>query len=363
MNGSRVSVSLTALSLHASPLTVGSLMAVYAVLPMLASIWLGRLIDRVGMRQPVLFGMTATCLGVVLPALWQSLPALFVTAAVVGIGFTTCLMAMQNAIGERAQGALRTANFSALALGMAVSGTLGPLVAGHGIQNLGYRWAFALLACFALVALLYTLPRRASLPSGPHPHKPVGEDVHVIALLRGKAMRHVLMANVLLAMGWDLHQFMIPIYGHQLGLSPATIGNILGTFSVAVFLIRLGLPWLQRRFRDWEIIRGALVVGGLTFVLFPLAKEASYLFALAFVLGLALGSSQPSVLSLLHAAAPAGRTGEVLGLRIAVLNFSQFALPLFFGGLGTAIGLPVVFWSLAGSLLAGGWLAAGKTAR
>jgi MFS family permease len=363
MNGSRVSVSLTALSLQASAFTVGSLMAVYALLPMLVSIWLGRWIDRIGMRKPVLIGMGANFIGVLLPGLWPGLPALFITATVVGVGFTTFLMATQNAIGDRAEGAQRTANFSHLALGMAVSGTLGPLVAGHGIQHLGHRYAFVLLACFSLTALVFTWWRRGELTSGPHPHADASPRGHVLALLRGKPIRQVLLANVLLAMGWDLHAFIVPIYGHQIGLAAATIGNILGTFGFAVFVIRVALPWLRRHFTEWQIIRAALWIGGLTFALFPFVKHASLLFVLAFALGLALGGAQPSVLSLLHAISPPGRTGEVLGLRIALLNLSHVALPLFFGGLGTAIGLPVVFWSLAGGLLAGGWLAPGKAAR
>jgi MFS family permease len=75
--------------------------------------------------------------------------------------------------------------------------------------------------------------------------------------------------------------------------------------------------------------------------------------ALAFVLGLGLGMSQPIVMSLLFSAAPPGRAGEAIGLRTTALNFVQTTIPLVFGALGTALGLAPIFWAMA-LVLAGG---------
>jgi MFS family permease len=60
--GMRVSVSLYAIHLHATPFTVGVLMALYALLPMLSAISMGRLIDRIGARVPMLIGSVAIAL-------------------------------------------------------------------------------------------------------------------------------------------------------------------------------------------------------------------------------------------------------------------------------------------------------------
>ncbi|TMH55073.1 MAG: MFS transporter, partial [Betaproteobacteria bacterium] len=57
--GMRVSVSLYAIHLHATPFTVGVLMGLYALLPMLSAVSMGRLIDRIGARVPMLFGSVA----------------------------------------------------------------------------------------------------------------------------------------------------------------------------------------------------------------------------------------------------------------------------------------------------------------
>ena len=57
--------------------------------------------------------------------------------------------------------------------------------------------------------------------------------------------------------------------------------------------------------------------------------------AIAFLLGLGLGSTQPSIMSLLYAKAPPGRAGEAVGVRSVVLNASHTVLPLAFGGVAS----------------------------
>jgi MFS family permease len=366
MNGSRVAVSLYALKLHASPLTVGALMALYALLPMLLSIWAGRLVDRIGPRAPILTGLAGVIAGCALPAVWPAawnpVWVLYAAAVLIGISFMIFQVAAQNAVGELDDGPQRAANFGLLAIGMSISGLFGPVIAGFAIDHLGYRASFAVLAVFPFGATVYLLANLSLLPASVKPRER-DPDHRLSDLLRDPHLRRVLIANALLAMGWDLHTFIIPIYGTGIGLSASTIGLTLGAFGLATFLIRLTLPWLQKHMTEWHIIRTSLLAAGAAFLFFPAvtycppASRAPLLMALSFSLGITLGCSQPSVLSLLHNAAPEGRVGEAFGLRTAVLNFSSVSLPLLCGGLGAAIGMPLVFWSMAGSLLAGGWFA------
>jgi len=83
----RVSVSLYAIHLHATPFTVGVLMALYALLPMLSAVSMGRLIDRIGSRVPMLIGSVAIALGALVPYLWPTLTALHLTSVLIGSGF------------------------------------------------------------------------------------------------------------------------------------------------------------------------------------------------------------------------------------------------------------------------------------
>jgi MFS family permease len=103
------------------------------------------------------------------------------------------------------------------------------------------------------------------------------------------------------------------------------------------------------------MITATCVVAFVAYVLFPLVTMVPLLASIAFLLGLGLGATQPSIMSLIYATAPAGRAAEAVGVRTVVLNASHTVLPLLFGGVGAALGLVPVFWSMAAALAAGGW--------
>src|SRR4051794_31731936 len=53
--GSKVLVSLYAIDLGASPLTIGVLFSMYSLFPVVLSVYAGKLSDRYGYRAPMLF--------------------------------------------------------------------------------------------------------------------------------------------------------------------------------------------------------------------------------------------------------------------------------------------------------------------
>ncbi len=95
----------------------------------------------------------------------------------------------------------------------------------------------------------------------------------------------------------------------------------------------------------------------LAFGLMPLFSTMAPLMAVAFLLGLGLGSAQPNVMSLLHDRAPRGRVGEALGLRTTIMNSSHVVLPLVIGAFGSVLGAAAGFWLMAAALIGGGWSA------
>jgi MFS family permease len=354
--GSRVTVSLAALDKGATPLTIGVLMALYALLPMLFAVAAGRLSDRGGVRRPMLLGTAAIAAGASLPIAVPGLPTLFASAVVIGAGFMLFQVAAQNATGELGPPSARARNFSMLALGYSVSGFVGPLVAGFAIDHLGFAWTFGLLAAVPFVPLVALRSRRLALP-GPRRQDGPAHHGGVRALLRHRTLRHLLAINALFAVGWDLHTVFVPIYGARIGLSASEIGLVLSTFAAATFVVRLLMPRIARRLAEQQVLTIALIVAGAVYLLFPFAQTAPALLALSFSLGLGLGSGQPMVMALLHTHTPPGRMGEAAGVRMSLINSMSVAVPLVFGALGTSIGLGPVFWSVGACLATGGLLA------
>ncbi|MGQ0544027.1 MAG: MFS transporter [Betaproteobacteria bacterium] len=353
--GARMSTTLFAVELQASAFTAGLLLSLFALLPMLLSVWAGRLIDRVGARRPLTGAFIALTLGNVLPYLFPSLITLYFSSTILGTAFMLIHIGMNSVFGAHGGPEQRAMNFSWLALAFSFSGSAGPLVAGYAIEGLGYGRAFLVLAAFPVLALALLLLRLHPLPR-PERAAIKGRS-GVLELFRVPALRRTFMVSALLAMGWDLYTFLIPLYGARIGLAAGTIGVVMATFAVATFVVRLAMPLLIRRVHAWFVIGGAMAVSGSAYLLFPFVEKAPALMALSFLLGLGLGCAQPVIMSLLYEASPAGRQGEVVGVRTLTLNASHTFIPLASGALSAALGMAPVFLMLAAGLLAGAWFA------
>jgi len=355
--GTRVAGSLYAIHLNATPFTVGALMALYALLPMFFAVTMGRWTDRIGARVPMLIGSIAIGAGASLPFLWPGMPALYVASVLIGSGFMMYQVAAQHIVGYIGKPEDRPVNFSLSALGFSISGFVGPMLAGFGIDEIGYIATFAVLAGFPLVPIAVLGLDKLRLPQ-PHIQASPRDPRHRVAdLLRHRELRPVFITIGLLAAAWDMFTFAIPVYGSSIDLSASSIGLVLGSFSAATFLIRGLLPAISRRLTAWPLLAASLAIAAASFLLCPLIERAGLLMAVAFLLGLGLGMSQPMVMSLLHNTVPPGRVGEAVGVRMTLVNISQIAIPLLFGALGTALGMLPVFWATSLLLSGGSWYA------
>jgi len=354
--GSRITVSLSAINQGASPLAIGVLMALYAVIPMLLAVQAGRLVDRVGAFRPIAVAGVIVAAGMLLPFASHEMPVLFVSATVVGTAFMMQHIALNHVIGNLGEASERPVNFSWFALGYSVSGFLGPLLAGFAIDLAGHGAAFLMLALPPAVGTGLLLWKRG-VPSVHHEPRPGAAPNRVADLLRDPRLLPVFLFSALLATGWDVYTFVIPIYGTQIGLSPSTIGIVMSSFALATFMVRLAMPSVARRLSEWTVICAALLIAGIAYSLFPRVTQVPYLIALSFLLGLGLGCAQPMIMAALYAASPPGRQGEVVGMRTTMINASTTFMPLAFGALGTALGMGPILWTMAGFLLLGSWLA------
>jgi len=354
--GGRITVSLAAINQGASPLTVGVLMALFAVVPMLLAVHGGRLVDRVGAFRPIVVAGSIVAAGMLLPFASHGLPMLFLTAAVVGTAFMMQHIALNHVIGSIGQPAERAVNFSWFALGYSVSGFIGPLLAGFAIDLAGHRTAFVLLALPPALGTALLLWQRPPLPQR-HEVRDDAAPRHLADLLRNPRLLPIFLFSGLLATGWDMYTFVIPIYGTRIGLSPSIIGIVMSSFALATFVVRLFMPGVARRLSEWTVVCAALLIAGTAYSLFPLVTQVPFLVALSFLLGLGLGCAQPMIMAALYAASPPGRQGEVVGMRTTMINASQTFMPLAFGAVGTALGMAPILWSMAALLLVGSWLA------
>jgi len=351
MSGGRVSGALYALSVGSPELVVGVFMAMFSILPTLAAMSVGRWVDRIGARPVMRFGVLAVLLGALVPVLWLSVPALFAMAVLIGFGFNAMSVAGQHTVGAMAHGQSaeqRLRNFGWYALGHSASSALGPFISGLLIDHVGFRMAFATMAVFTCVACWLVFQKLGRLPAavksearGDIPLRPrAWHD-----LLAAPELRRIYYVSLTLSCCWDLFIVMLPVLGTRLGFSASIIGTVFSLFAVGTFVSRALMPWLSTRFREWQIMRAAMAMIALVFIVLPWASAAIVFMLLGFLFGTSIGFSQPNMLSLLHVAAPGGRGGEALGLRSLIGNASSVLVPVSFGLAVGPLGLAPLLWA------------------
>ncbi len=346
LTGSRVAVSLAALSSGASPLFVGLAIGCFGLFPLLVAVAVGRWVDRGGAARPMQIGFAIELTGLAVAVFGPYPLALLPAALLIGSGLCLAQVSMQTSVGLATNPMTRPQAFARVAIGASIASFSGPVVVGFLIDHGGgYRVAFGAMALLALAALTWQwqLQRRAAhLFPVPDPR----DRSHKLALtdlLRDKSLLTLFLLSTALATAWDTFQFIMPIHGKSIGLSASTIGLLLGTFAGAIFLVRITMPWLNRRFSSWKILRAVFAVCMLSYAVLPFIHSVPLLFAAAFFLGLGLGASQSNMLTLLHDAAPKNRAAETVGLRATFGNASAFALPTAFGAAGAVIGFTGLF--------------------
>jgi len=248
MMGGRLAISLTALKLTGSTATAGILMGIYAAVPIVVGLHAGRLIDRIGLRKPLVWTAALTLVGILLPGLWQGVPALAAASLINGFAFTIAAMALGNAAASLGTPEQRTSNIGWVFLGNSAGFALGPLMAGFGIDHLGHRASFLLLAALPAASLIMLGACMKQVPPGAMPARQQRPKGGLLRALNAPAMRPLVIVQVLAGSCLETFYFIVPLHGAQSGLSASTIGVITSCAFVSNCTSRMLVPvWFRHR--------------------------------------------------------------------------------------------------------------------
>ena len=350
MTGMRMATPLLALRDGHSAWSVGVLLSLFALTQVFMAIPAGRYTDRHGLKKPMRMSMVIAFVGAGLAALWPIFPVLCLSALMTGGATGLAVIALQRHVGRSARDPAQLKEaFSWLSIGPAVSNFMGPMAAGLLIDHagsvaadtMGFRAAFALM-CLLPLATGWCIRHVQELPlQAPHPD--AGRH-GAFDLLREPLMQRLLVVNWMLSSCWDVHTFVVPILGHERGISASVIGFILGAFAVSAALVRVALPMVARHLQEHRVLTVAMAITALIFMVYPFTKSPWTMGACSIALGFTLGVVQPMIMSTLHQITPVHRQGEAVGLRLMSVNASSVVMPMLFGAAGALAGIGPVFW-------------------
>lgn len=399
--GARMLAPLNAIALGAGPGMIGAMMAMFGLLTMLGSVHVGRWLDRRGVVAPLFLSALLLSAAMLLPALWQGLPALFLLCLANGFLWNVCYLATVQVLGHGGSAADKLGNFAMHSALMSVTSFIGPLLAGVLIDHAGFVATACVLALFPLVPLAAQLLGRLPIPAGARtgralPAVPAAPDAtapagatarsaadvtdnradgavgasapsprpfRTIDLIGMPGMRSAYYLGMVTQGVWNLYQFFLPPHAAALGMSATRIGIVLGCFAIASVVTRLACEPMARRHPPWQIMKYCAFASGIGLLLVTLFDQFVAHMLIALLLGGALGLAMPLSLVIVHEAAPAGRAGEAVGLRITLLAVIQTVGPALVGVTGMAAGFGPVFAILAGFAFAGWQVARQRGAR
>lgn len=353
MGGGRVAASLFMLRHGGSEALAGIAYSGYSLLPAILSLMMGKWIDKVGTRRVMRSSQIIMITGLLVPACWQNMVSVLLSAVVCGFGFASYMLAANVAVSMMPvqHDGERVGMLGWLAMGNSVAAVGGPTLTGFMIDHGGFGAAYATMAAIVITSLGVSFLVDVPGASG-RPQKGSGGDGSIVKMVfsNPRILRIYLLAMVT-SMLYDGFAFMTPVLGHERGFSATTIGAIMSAFAVGTFAVRTILPWLSRRLPEWRMLTLTFGIAAASFLMLPLADKGWIHAALGFMFGLSAGAGQPNILSLIYRAMPEGKAGEGAGLRSMMGNSVGLTAPSLYGAISGFFGAAPVF--LGVGLIAG----------
>lgn len=352
VNATRPVITLSADEYGASIVIIGILTSSFALLPLIFSIHAGKIMDKFGDRIPIIVGFIALIAGMIVPALFPSIWALFASQLLLGVANICIPIGLQNQLGHQSNPRNRDYYFSMFSLCVALGAVIGPLVGGYLSEHLSFQMVYIFCIVIGFISIVFSLriPKVQKQVLG-SPSKLVDS----LKLFENPLIRRALLSSALVLYSKDIFVAYFPLLGKQLNLSTSTIGWILALQGLATMFVRFLLPKLLEMYKRNYILYMSILVAGIAFLILPLSQSTYLIAIMSIIIGLGLGCGQPISMTTTYNASPPSRTGEVLGLRIATNRFFQLVAPSIFGLIGGSVGMVGVFL-FSGVFLVGGSL-------
>ncbi|MEH7387099.1 MFS transporter [Bacillus sp. JJ1521] len=344
-------ITLYGTNLGASTFEIGILTATYAFFPLLFAVRAGKITDKIGDRLPILFGMIAASIGLVFPFVFSSLWSIYISQIIVGLAHIFIIISLQNVLGNAATKENRDHYFGLFSMVVAIAQFFGPVIGGYLAEYTSYRNAFFVSGIIGIVAIIVSFWVPVIIRAKADAVE--SSKNSTFSLVKIPLLRKALVGSALVLYSRDIFIAYFPLYALQLNISDSQIGWIIALNALAMVPIRFFLGQLSILVGRARLLLISILVAGTCYLMIPFTTHIYLLAGLAILMGAGLGCGQPLSMTTIYNASPMGKTGEVLGLRLATNRISQLAAPILFGVIGTGLGLLSVFL-MSGAFLVGG---------
>lgn len=353
---------LYAESLHASPTTIGMLLASYSLMQMLATPYLGALSDKYGRRPVLLLSQAGTVISFILLGLAGSLRMLFLARVLDGVSGGNISTA-QAYISDVTEERNRARAFGLIGAAFGIGFIAGPAIGGFLGRNGNYAapaYAAAAIALVALVLTFFLLPESLPLDRRGAIRRPQVLDITGFREAFGIGQLRVLfLIFFVFNFAQASFQSLFALFALQrLHFGPHETGYVLAYVGLLAALLQGGaIGPIVKRFGEVTSLRTGLVLASFGLVTSAWAPTWPVLLLTLLPLSAGLSIATPPLNSLLTRESPPDAYGRILGLSQSVAALARVLGPLVAGLAFDFAGGPGPF-VLAAVLLAAAYVVA-----
>jgi MFS family permease len=347
-------------ALGGTEIEIGLVMGLYSGVGIVCQPLVGPLIDVVGRRPFMIFGVALVLGSTVLATFTGSIGALAIVRAIQGLGFSAFFVASFSYVVDIVPRAERGWALGIYGVSGFVSTALAPLYGEWIIRRWGFPPLFILSAALTVVAGAFVLRLREVRPAG---GVPVGAGGLVRGGIEDVFHRHMLV-TIFFGLGSGTIFAFLPTYAESLGVR--TLSLFYTAYAGAAIAVRIfGGRWIDTHGRRAVIVPSMFVQAAATALLALLgivAARASQmpvlpgLFVAGVMSGGAHGFLYPGLAALVTDLTPDVRRAAVVGVFSAMFLVGQAIGAFLFGYVTHALGYANMWLALTSLLLLGGLL-------
>ena len=147
-------IPLLAENFGAAPSEIGFVVGAFGLIGVFLSIPLGGLIDRVGPKRMLVFGVISNIANAAILLHASTISELIIAQMIAGLAFTLIIVGSQALISKILNASERDKAFGLLTVGASIGQGLGPVLGGFLVERFDYQTAFYLLLIFSSMGLL-----------------------------------------------------------------------------------------------------------------------------------------------------------------------------------------------------------------
>jgi MFS family permease len=299
----------------ASDIMTGFLVASFSAFQLLMTPVWGRISDNIGRKPVLIIGLAFSSIGYIIFGLAATLPVLFLSRVLAGIGGAN-ISAAQAYIADVTTVEERVKGMGVIGAAFGLGFAFGPFLGGT-LSSIDMSWpgfGAAILSGISLLLTLFFLPE--SSRNVDESRKQYFSFKEVVSAFRRPRINKLLMLFFLTTFAYANINATFPILSHrEFGLSDREIGYLFGFIGIVGAFTQGGLiRVLSRRIDESRLFTIGCFMAALGLVMIPYYYSMVTLLLVLTVLSLGTGVMNPSIFSLFSRHASSNEQGIVLGI-------------------------------------------------